>query len=262
MEVVLNFNKIKDISITLIEDEKIKGYTAISRDYPEVVSEGDTEGEALANFGHMLNLLQEDTSESETSIDNFDLITGMLDFSLANTMYFIQILQRRKDNPEMNKDVRVINNYYIYTHADMVKLKNKIVEDCTKYNARAYINLNRLDTEKIGLYTQKIIADFLINKQYAQIKNAYASACGNHHSESNKKWVVDIDTKDQGFIQSVEEYINHLYTEAKTTNRMVARIPTKNGVHLICEGFRLDYFAKQFPGMTVNKNSPTILYIN
>lgn len=260
MEAVLN--KIKDISITLIEDEKLKGYTAISKDFPEVVSEGNTEGEALANFGHMLDRYQEDISDTSTSVDNFSLISGMLDFSVPNTMYFIQILQRRKDNPEMNKDVRVINNYYIYTHADMIKLKNKIVEDCTKYNARAYINLNRLDTEKIGLYTQKIIADFLINKQYAQIKNAYASACGNHHSEPNKKWVVDIDSKDEDFIQSVIDYIYHLYTEAKTKNSILAKIPTKNGVHLICEGFRMDHFSKQFPGMTVNKNAPTILYIN
>lgn len=259
MEAVLN--KMKDLSITFIEDQVNYGYTAISKDYPEVVSEGQTEGQALVNFGHMLDTMFYGIDEVK-HVDNFDMITGLLDFSLPNTMYFIQILQRRKDNPEMNKDVRVINNYYIYSPEDMVKLKNKIVEDCSKYNARAYINLNRLDTEKIGLYTQKIIVDFLINKQFAQIKNAYASACGNHHSETNKKWIVDIDTKDDDFIQSVIDYVNHLYTEAKTTNRILARIPTKNGVHLICEGFRMDHFAKQFPGMTVNKNAPTILYIN
>lgn len=258
-------DKIKEIFITLIEDNKDLGYTAISSDHPEVISEGNTEGQAIANFGKMLDVVYYGSDGQKTTsnhIDNFDLIGSMLDFTLPNTMYFVQTLQRRKDNPTMVKDVRVINNYYIYSNADLIKLKNKIIEDCTKYNARAYINLNRLDTERIGLCTQKIIAEYLLNQQYVQIKNAYASACGTYHSEKNKRWVVDIDTKDENEIQLVSNFIKELYTEAKSTNRIINTVPTKNGVHLICEGFRMDHFSKRFPGMSVHKNSPTILYIN
>ena len=121
------------------------------------------------------------------------------------------------------------------------------------------MNLNRLDTQVIALNTMKSIADYLLNGQYQQVKNAYATACGSHHSEHNKKWVVDIDTKDETFINDIITYINELYVEAKSTNKILARIPTKNGVHLICNGFRMDKFMTKFPGMTVTKNSPTVL---
>ena len=250
------------VEIILIQDKELGGYTATSKQFPESTSEGNTKGEAIEAFGAMVDELEKVKSDKPDSVDNFDQIKGLLDFSIPNTMYFIQILQRRKDNPGLQKDVRVINNYYIYEAADMVKLKARIVEDCTKYNARAYMNLNRLDTQVIALNTMKSIADYLLNGQYQQVKNAYATSCGNHHSEHNKKWVVDIDTKDKTFINDIFTYINELYVEAKSTNKILACIPTKNGVHLICNGFRMDKFMTKFPGMTVTKNSPTVLYIN
>ena len=83
--------------------------------------------------------------------DNFHIIEHLLDFKEPNTFYFIQILKRRKDNPGLKTDVQTIDNLYIYTPEDLNKLREKIVERCTKNNARAYINLNRLDTEKIAL---------------------------------------------------------------------------------------------------------------
>jgi len=94
-----------------------------------------------------------------------------------------------------------------------------------------------------------------------EIRKAYSTACGNHHSEPRKKWVVDIDTKDADVIQGITDYINALYVEAKSTNQILMSVPTKNGVHLICEGFNMKKFMDTYPEMTVTKNSPTILYI-
>ena len=195
------------------------------------------------------------------AVDNFEIIGSLMDFSRPNTMYFIQILKRRKDNPDMTTGVKVIDNYYINSIEDLVKLKDRIVNDCNERNARAYINLNRLDTLNVAKHTIKIIIDYILNEQYAQVKNAYATACGTHHSEPRKKWVVDIDTKDEDEIQAVTDYINALYIEAKSDNKILASIPTKNGVHLISEGFNMKKFMDTFPGMTVTKNSPTVLYI-
>jgi hypothetical protein len=73
--------------------------------------------------------------------------------------------------------------------------------------------------------------------------------------------VVDIDTKDGDIIQFIIDYINALYLESKSDNKILASIPTKNGLHLICEGFNMKKFMDKFPDMTVTKNSPTILYI-
>ena len=87
--------------------------------------------------------------------DNFDQINTLLDFSEQNTFYFIQILKRRKENPDMRTGVQVIDNFYVYGPNDLEKLREKIVERCVKHNARAYINLNRLELEKVALYTAK-----------------------------------------------------------------------------------------------------------
>ena len=83
--------------------------------------------------------------------NNFELIDPLLDFSLPNTFYFVQILKRRKDNPDMKSNETTIDNFYLYGPNDLTKLMPKIMEKCDKNGARAYINLNILDLEKSAL---------------------------------------------------------------------------------------------------------------
>jgi len=196
------------------------------------------------------------------TVDNFEIINGLLNFDKPNSFYFLQILQRRKENPELPTNSKVINNYYLYTREDLFKLRDRIIEDCQKYNARAYINVNVLDLEKIGMFTAQKILDLIIKKDFKSIKNAYPSVCGSHHSEENKRWVVDIDTKDIDFISNVKKEIEKLHSEIKNNKyKILTELPTRHGYHLISNPFRLDKFKDLFPDVTVQKNSPTILYI-
>jgi len=204
--------------------------------------------------------------------DNFHIIEPLLDFKEPNTFYFIQILKRRKDNPGLKTDVQTIDNLYIYTPEDLNKLREKIVERCTKNNARAYINLNRLDTEKIALQTLRKIADLVIQGDYRAVKNAYSSVCGTYHSESEKRWVVDIDSDVIHLKDEVRQVIEILQSEIKGHNyRILAEIPTRSGVHLITNPFNMHLFRKimaeransaedGYLKIEVQKNSPTILY--
>lgn len=204
--------------------------------------------------------------------DNFHIIEPLLDFKEPNTFYFIQILKRRKDNPGLKTDVQTIDNLYIYTPEDLNKLREKIVERCTKNNARAYINLNRLDTEKIALQTLRKIADLVIQGDYRAVKNAYSSVCGTYHSESEKRWVVDIDSDVIHLKDEVRQVIEILQSEIKGHNyRILAEIPTRSGVHLITNPFNMHLFRKimaeranssedGYLKIDVQKNSPTILY--
>lgn len=194
-------------------------------------------------------------------VDNFKQISELLDFSEQNTFYFVQILQRRKENPEMRTGARVINNYYLYTASDLEKLRDKILADCQAYNARAYINLNRLDLQKIALYTLKQIADYLTLGDYKAVKNAYATACGSHHSEKEKRWVIDIDEEYLEQKQDVINFVNVLHKSMpKTGYKILAEIPTRTGVHIISNPFNLMDFRNKFI-IDVQKNSPTVLYI-
>jgi hypothetical protein len=204
--------------------------------------------------------------------DNFNLVTNLLDFEDEKSFYFIQILKRRKENPDMKQNVRVINNYYIYSKEDLEKMKPRIVEDCEKHNARAYINLNRLDTEKIALYSLKITTDYIIQGDFKAVKNAYSTACGSHHSEKNKRWVVDIDENALHLKQMIRDVISDLHGEIKGNNyKILEEVPTRSGIHIITNPFNMQKFREimlakgkvdyNYVGIDVHKNSPTILYL-
>ena len=194
--------------------------------------------------------------------NNFQHIAKLLDFSEPNTFYFIQILKRRKENPDMKTGVRVIDNFYLYAPEDLEKIKEKIIETCIINNARAYINVNRLDLERVALFTSKKITELIIQGDYKAVKNAYASVCGSHSSESEKRWVIDIDTKDGNVIDEVRTFIWDLHEEIpKSRYKILAVLPTKNGMHIISNPFNLQKFKEKFPDIDVHKSSPTILYI-
>jgi hypothetical protein len=211
-------------------------------------------------------------------VDNFEIIKTLLDFSNPNTFYFIQILKRRKENPEMKSGTSVIDNFYIYEMNDLDKLRDKIIDRCEKHNARAYINLNKLNLEKIALYTQKHIIDCIINKDFRGVKNAYATVCGSHHSEKNKRWIIDLDgpLSEDKYISAIKEMI---IEELGPGYKILADIPTKNGIHIITNPFNIEKFKikiKQYEHyfplsdevkselvkLAIQKNSPTLLYIH
>lgn len=197
--------------------------------------------------------------------NNFNKIKELLDFSEKNTMYFIQILQRKKENPDMKKGVRVVDNFYLYSENDLDKLESKIIEACEKYNARAYINLNKLDMKKIALYTQKKIIDLMIQGEYKSVKNAYSSVCGSHTSEINKRWIIDIDAEELQYKEQIVKIVNELHLLTKKKDyKIVAEIPSRSGLHIISNPFNIKLFNDKIENLgikiDVQKNSPTILY--
>lgn len=206
-------------------------------------------------------------------IDNFEAIRKILDFQDPKTFYFVQILKRRKDNPEMDTAVAVIDNYFLYGASDLDKIREKILDRCQKHNARAYINPNRLDTEKIALHTMKKIAELLVLKDYRAVRTAYNSVCGTYHSETDKRWVIDIDEGVTHLKERIIEIVNELHTEIKDKDyKIIADLPTRSGFHLITNPFNMQKFREiierdtkwidsAYAKIDVQKNSPTILYI-
>ena len=199
--------------------------------------------------------------------NNFSKIKELLDFDTKNTFYFIQVLKRRKENPEMGNGVRVIDNFYIYSIEDLNKCENRIIEICEKNNARAYINVNKLDVERIAMFVMKKVADLIVEKQFKAIKNVYPTVCGSHSSETNKRWIVDIDTNELPFKDEIINIINGLHIKTKKSKyKILAEIPTKSGLHLISNPFNLKEFDEILKNklnikVDVHKNTPTLLYV-
>jgi len=202
-------------------------------------------------------------------IDNFDLIKKILNFDLPHSFYFIQIFKRRKENPDMKKDVKVIDIFYIYSMEDLDKLKNKIVELCIMNNARAYIGINRLDTEQVAIRTAQKILDCIVNKDFVNVKNAYQSVCGGYQHDPRKKWIVDIDTIALPHKDKIKQIVKELHEDmAQKYEPILMELPTRSGVHLICTPFDVNQYNKKMKEFGLkendvelkNKNSPTILF--
>jgi hypothetical protein len=201
-------------------------------------------------------------------VNNFKQIGEILKFEKPTDFYFIQILKRRKDNPEMDKHVRVIYSYYLYSLDDLWKLESKIVEKCDINNARAYIYLNRRNMQTVAYQSIRLTAELIANGDYKAVKDVYNSCCGQYSDEKkDKKWVIDIDdTIDQKVIDSVMGRVANLHLQANKKGnvqyKIIATLSSKSGIHIITNPFNMDNFKKDYPGIDVNKNSPTILYVN
>ena len=208
--------------------------------------------------------------EPRRKVDNFELLNSLLDYTKPNSFYEVQILRRRKENPEMKTGEYTINIYYLYNINDLLRYKERIIEDCIDNNARAYINLNRLDSEMIGFETQKLIIDLMMQRQYHAIRRAYAKTCGNTKTRKNV-WLFDIDLIDKNGIyvpeqlelaNSITEAIKIIHkTEKKKNYRILGNIPTKNGYHIVTNPFNKEKFLQILPNVVFYENSPTLLYI-
>lgn len=197
-------------------------------------------------------------------INNFKLIESLLHFNNKDDFYFIQIIQRKKDNPDIERNMNVINNYFCYDLKKYWSLEQRITEECHFYNARAYIRVNVRNAKKIALQTLKKVTDLIISEDYKAVKNAFLSAAGEYHSENVPWWIVDIDNKDISFIDKMKLYIDYLMTQFTNKKCHIIYpnfIPTKNGFHMLTNPFRLDLFKQQFPDVDVHKDNPTILYV-
>jgi hypothetical protein len=72
-----------------------------------------------------------------------------------------------------------------------------------------------------------------------------------------KRWIVDVDTKDEDIILNIRYTINTIRPEGLKIHRT---IPTKNGVHLITDRFDVMEFKKHYPEIDIQKKNPTLLY--
>jgi hypothetical protein len=75
---------------------------------------------------------------------------------------------------------------------------------------------------------------------------------------NEKRWIVDIDTKDGTQLLSIMTAISICRPE--DGDKVEAIIPTKNGFHLITKRFDVQEFKKQYPNIDIQKKNPTLLY--
>lgn len=195
-------------------------------------------------------------------IDNFDLIKPLLSFDSDDDFYFVQILQRKKDNPDgkfgSNNSSRLIKAYYINSVDKLDKLKDEMCHFATYFNARIGINLNKRSYYKTAFNTLKTIAEQLHNKEFRKVHRTYNTSCGVHNG-GDKIWILDVDSKDIFLLADIEVFIEEECQPIGT--KVISRIPSKSGFHIITSGFDTREFVKRYPEIEIHKNNPTNLFI-
>lgn len=191
-------------------------------------------------------------------INNLELIKSLLDFKSDDDFYFVQVIQRKKDNPGTrgsNNSARIIKAYYIKSIEQLDKQFEEMVMLANHYNARVGINLNKRSFERLAFHTLKKITDQILNKDYKSVRKAYNSVCG-EYGTGDKFWIIDIDDKEYDSNPLIE-FIN---IQRPIGEKVVCNIPTKSGYHIITKPFDLTNYGMLFTH-DLHKNNPTNLYI-
>lgn len=187
-------------------------------------------------------------------MDNFVLLRQVLKFEHPEDFYYMTILQRRKDVPELDQPIKKLRSYYIRSLDDFDRYMPDIIQECKLRSARAYIDLNVKDAKKVALLTLKKVADYVYQGEYLAMRKVYESACGEVGTRGEKLWLIDIDSMDQSVLEHVECALQKLNIEPKI------KIPSKSGMHWMTPPFPLHKFEK-IENVDVLKHGFTLLYV-
>lgn len=202
-------------------------------------------------------------------VDNFELIKGLVNDCAEGEFYMLQIIHRSKDgltkfdnpNEKSHFSNKTIKTYFVSTPDYLDKKKNEIMELCHIFNARAYISLTKHSWKQVGLKTLASLAQDIANEDYNGVKSIIESSVGQCGScvKGGATWLVDLDTHDEIELSYVLEAIQKC--EPYDVEKIVAVVPTLNGVHIITRPFNKMKFHEYYPsGIDIHKNNPTLLY--
>lgn len=192
-------------------------------------------------------------------INNLELIKPLLNFENEGDLYMLYIFKRKKDQPESelsdHQSVRTIKSYCVESVEYLEKRMEEIRQLSEMFKARAYIHIQKQNHKDVSLEMMVALAERIRNGQHNQ-KNLFNSIVGKLKIYE-KRWVVDIDIKDEVVIKNIRTFIDGLRPEG---SKCIAQIPTKNGYHLITNRFDVMEFKNKYPEVDIQKKNPTLLY--
>jgi len=193
-------------------------------------------------------------------IDNIELIKQLINFEKPGDFYMLYVFKRKKDQPENERDnhqsVRTIKTYCIESIEHLDRRYEEIKQMCEMFKARAYIHVQKQNHFDVSLSMMVDLAQRIQNGQHNQ-KGLFDSVVGQIKTQE-KRWIVDIDTKDLKELRNIQVTINRCKPEGPKTKFI---IPTKNGFHLITDRFDVLEFKKNYPEIDIQKKNPTLLYL-
>jgi hypothetical protein len=192
-------------------------------------------------------------------INNIELIKPLLNFEDNEDFYMLYIFLRKKDQKENEKNkhqsVRTIKSYCISSVKYLEEKYEEIIKLSELFKARVYIHVEKQNHKDVSLNMLLLLAENIKNGKHNH-KHLFDSTVGKLKTKE-KRWIIDIDSKDEILIKSIIEEINAIRPDG---DKIDAIIPTKNGVHLITKRFDTAIFRKKYPNIDIQKKNPTLLY--
>ena len=193
-------------------------------------------------------------------INNIELIKPLLNFENEGDFYMLYVLKRKKDQPEGERDnhqsVRTLRSYCINSIEQLEKKYDEIQLLCETFKARAYIHVQKQNHKDVSLNMMVALAQRIQDGNHQQ-QSLFDSVVGQLKTYE-KRWIVDIDTKDEKVVTKIQDLIYQLRPIGDKVEKI---IPTKNGYHLITDRFDVMEFKKQYPDIDIQKKNPTLLYL-
>jgi hypothetical protein len=192
-------------------------------------------------------------------IDNLELIKPLLNFENDGDFYMLYVFKRKKDQPEGERDnhqsVRTIKTYCIESIEHLERRYDEVKQLCEMFKARAYIHIQKQNHKDVSLNMMVALAQRIQDGNHKQ-QNLFDSVVGQLKT-LEKRWIVDIDVRNRGFVGEVWEFINSIRPEGQ---KIEVAIPTKNGYHIITKRFDVMEFKKKYPELDIQRKNPTLLY--
>jgi len=196
-------------------------------------------------------------------IDNIEQIKKLLNFEKVGDFYMLYVLKRKKDQPEGERDnhqsVRTIKSYCIESIEHLDRRYDEIKQLCEMFKARAYIHVQKQNHKDVSLNMMVALAQRIQDGNHKQ-QGLFDSVVGQIKTQE-KRWIVDVDTKDEVTVHRVAHIIDSVKPEG---NKLIMTIPTKNGYHLITERFDVLTFTKEMSQYgdvpDIQRKNPTLLY--
>jgi len=208
-------------------------------------------------------------------VNNFEYIKQHMHFLNEKSFYFIQILRRKKENPEQDSYSRPIESFYAYSVEQFERLMPHIIEKCEEHRARAYIKMNCLDAESVMLAQIADITQIIRKHDWHSMASTLNSACGQCGKQdgNEKLYLVDLDDDYADRVEEIKEFIDNLepikyreydeygHTMREKISKIKMEVPTQHGIHLITTGFQIPEFKQAYEKkIDVHEDGNTLLY--
>jgi hypothetical protein len=180
-------------------------------------------------------IIDEDRTElpnGAVEVDNFENVKELLKFdNPGDTVYFVQIMKRDKDNPGQHSPrnaATYLKNYFFKSIDELNAAEKEIKYICASQRARAVIYLNPRSKAVIDKYTNNYLRRVHGNRDTAMAIAAGRSFDNVLEGPERSICFVDVDSDDQNDINKTMSIIQKAGIKPLFAYRSL-----NNGIHII-----------------------------